>query len=62
MPSHTHNIYYPQDYADVQHDTFKYEGFLNNLQAPQAISPTGGDQPHNNVQPSIGVYIWHRTA
>ena len=62
MPSHTHNIYYPQDYADVQHDTVKYEGFLNNLQAPQAISPTGGDQPHNNVQPSIGVYIWHRTA
>lgn len=23
---------------------------------------TGGSQAHNNVQPSIGVYIWHRTA
>lgn len=62
MPSHTHNVYYPQDYADVQHDTFKYEGFLNNLQAPQSVSPTGGDKPHNNIQPSIGVYRWHRIA
>lgn len=23
---------------------------------------TGGGQAHNNVQPSIGVYRWHRTA
>lgn len=23
---------------------------------------TGGSQAHNNVQPSIGVYRWHRTA
>lgn len=25
-------------------------------------SPTGGDQPHNNVQPSIVVFMWKRTA
>lgn len=24
--------------------------------------PTGGDQPHNNIQPYITVYMWKRTA
>lgn len=27
-----------------------------------AIQSTGGDQPHNNVQPSIVVFIWLRTS
>lgn len=26
------------------------------------INVEGLSQPHNNVQPSIGVYIWHRTS
>lgn len=26
------------------------------------LEDTGGDQPHNNVQPSIVVYMWRRTA
>ena len=29
---------------------------------PLPIQDTGGDQPHNNVQPSIVVYFWKRTA
>jgi microcystin-dependent protein len=24
--------------------------------------PTGGDQPHNNMMPYLGVYIWERIA
>jgi len=27
-----------------------------------SIDPTGGDQPHNNLQPYITVYMWKRTA
>lgn len=27
-----------------------------------AIQETGGDSSHNNVQPSVGVVRWHRTA
>ncbi len=26
----------------------------------RAVDYTGGDQPHNNTQPSIGVIRWHR--
>lgn len=26
------------------------------------VNKAGGDEPHNNVQPSIGVIRWHRTA
>ena len=22
----------------------------------------GGDQPHGNISPSLGAYVWHRTA
>lgn len=26
------------------------------------IQATGGDRPHNNIQPSIAAYGWRRTA
>lgn len=29
---------------------------------PQFIKNTGGSKPHNNIQPSIVVRRWHRTA
>lgn len=32
------------------------------MAAGQAIGGAGGDDPHNNIQPYIGVYIWKRTA
>lgn len=32
------------------------------LVGSQSVGYTGGDQPHNNVQPSIVVYFWKRTA
>lgn len=28
----------------------------------QTSNPTGGGQPHNNMQPYLAVYIWERTA
>ena len=59
MPSHTHDIRInaadsngnlPEDTAaDAQFYTAKTE-------------PTGGDLPHNNVQPSIVVYFWKRIS
>ncbi len=29
---------------------------------PRTTEPTGGDQPHNNIQPCIAAYGWRRTA
>ena len=31
-------------------------------QTTETTADTGGDQPHNNVQPSIVVHVWRRTA
>ena len=30
--------------------------------APRTTEPTGGNQPHNNIQPCIAAYGWRRTA
>lgn len=63
MPSHNHFVYYKQDYGDYGDvDTFNYTGYFDANGAPKSMTSTGGSQPHNNVQPSIGVYRWHRTA
>lgn len=56
MPSHHHGVYY----ADT--------GGQGNVARPTAsgtttaTSNTGGDQPHNNLQPYIVVAFWRRTA
>lgn len=62
MPKHRHGMYYAQDYGNTQHDVFSYQGYLNNKTITDATEDVGGSQSHNNIQPSIGVYRWHRAA
>lgn len=63
MPKHNHFVYYVQDYGDYGDvDTFSYTGYLDANGAPKSMTETGGSQSHNNIQPSIGVYRWHRAA
>lgn len=67
IPSHTHTLRGNTDFADVQspspnralarsQNAAAYQSNTNtNLQpmAPQALSPVGGDQPHNNMMPYL---------
>lgn len=62
IPSHSHAI----DRADTGNSKREYIPYSadTHIQAgrPEAIQSTGGDKPHNNIQPSISAYGWKRTA
>lgn len=58
MPSHSHNI---RGANDVQNDG-RPTLTGNNTTFVESTESTGGDQPHNNLQPYIVVYRWKRTA
>ena len=56
MPSHNHGVYFQNIGAS---------GAVARVTTAGNTTPTsftGGDQPHNNVQPSKVVNRWHRTA
>lgn len=60
MPKHTHDLNYnigsivgSGNPATDNDSSFK--SFIK-------TEPQGGDRPHNNVQPSITVFVWRRTA
>lgn len=58
MPSHTHDI-------DDRTGNGSGGSRFGSPNSPTATFPsqaTGGDQPHNNLQPYIAVYMWKRTA
>ena len=61
LASHTHRV---SDTAGTQGqgESFDLNGTSGNLINTKGIENTGGNQPHNNVQPSIVVYFWKRTA
>lgn len=67
MPSHTHNWFAAIDGgndAGRQIDRFMLNGWgdarwWGNL---YKMDNTGGNQPHNNLQPYITVYMWRRVS
>ena len=64
MPKHNHK--FNRDNLAAMAGTGSYEIDQNTnggrLYHLISIDNAGGDQPHNNVQPSIGVYRWHRIS
>ena len=62
MPRHRHGMYYAEDNGNPHHDVFNYQGYLNNKTITDATEEVGGNQPHNNIQPSIGVMMWYKVS
>lgn len=66
MPSHRHTLtswkYYGNDPQNGGKIAKTYDEADYNASSESPITRTGGSQPHNNIQPSIGVYRWHRIA
>lgn len=67
MPSHRHLMtswqYYNNGTAATGRKVAKTIDEADyNGSSTEPIAPTGGGQSHNNMQPSIGVIRWHRTA
>mgnify|MGYP001287749828 CR=1 FL=1 len=62
LASHSHYA----DRADAGNMKREQLAYTNgtNIQynRPEAIQPTGGDMPHNNISPCVGAYLWRRTA
>lgn len=58
MPKHDH------DFSSQQQDNYASTAVTNTSDIGNRFktSLTGGDQPHNNVQPSKVVFIWLRTS
>ena len=63
MPNHSHSLYtYAQgDWNSIGGNSTKGCGNTSDW-VTGAMAGTGGDQAHNNVQPSKIVNRWHRTA
>ena len=62
MPEHDHNLIHSiLTAADNQTPITSYSGSTTTAHYYVA-SPNGGDQPHNNLQPYITVYMWKRIS
>jgi microcystin-dependent protein len=66
IPSHSHGMRVSADDGNSRNPGGKHIGAGNNLfapsanltqMAPQALPPTGGDQPHNNMMPYLTFYF-----
>lgn len=63
MPKHTHGM----KYGFGSGSSSTYNASVTNKSISQTIEgtenlETGGDEPHNNLQPYITVYFWKRVA
>jgi microcystin-dependent protein len=66
IPSHSHGVRVSADDGNSRVPVGKYVGRGNNIFAPlanllnfdpNALTPAGGDQPHNNLQPYLTFYF-----
>jgi len=62
MPSHGHTMKGYGNGLQSGSNRYRWGTGGNLIDDPSPIQKTGGDGFHNNVQPYIGVYMWHRTA
>ena len=65
-PSHTHEaVGYNEDNPASSGDFLvlgRRTSDSPNVYLQNAINPTGGGQPHNNMPPYLAVYAWRRAA
>ena len=62
MPIHAHDApagFNPNGYNNYVQWANPGEAYINNR---REFGKAGGDEPHNNLQPYIVVYMWRRTA
>lgn len=64
MPSHKHEAYFVYPFTAGGNGVYASPSTENNPtgSAPDMIKESGGNQPHNNLPPSIVVYRWRRIA
>ena len=64
LPSHTHNSKGGDAGGPLSGNNANYltDRFLSGQGSTYPLEDTGGDQPHNNVPPGYGLYVWERTA
>lgn len=66
MPSHSHPaVGYNEDNPASSGDFLalgRRASNSPNVYLKNAINPTGGGQPHNNMPPYLAVYAWRRAA
>ena len=63
MPSHNHgNMFVASGNGDKTQTTDTFTSQYISAKGFDWLNAKGGDLPHNNIQPSIGVYRWHRVS
>lgn len=63
MPSHTHDSPTSGNSTSGSYEVGRPPGVSEyDYYPPAPTTSVGGDQAHNNIQPSYGVYIWKRIA
>lgn len=60
MPSHKHD--FGQQFTGMPASSGNYGYYMIAGTQTDVIKNTGGNQPHNNLQPYITCYMWKRTA
>ena len=61
MPSHNHGVSQTGTFGTSGNAEY-YLSNNQNLSGGKKTGPAGGGKAHNNIQPSVVVYIWRRTA